>query len=380
MAEATLHHLAEAPAVSEILAADINLSRSKAVLARIPNRKKIRSIQIDITDTAASAHALKGSSCVINCSWYEFNLKAMDVSLALKAHYVDLGGLYHMTLKQLSRFEEFKRAKTLAILGIGSAPGISNMMTALITKDFNTIDTIGIYDASFDPILNGKSFLPPFSIKTLLDEHKQKAPVLLGGKLKEVPAHSLPEELEFKAPIGRAKVGAVIHSEVATLPQYLKSKKIKNLFFKIAYPATLKPQLELLEAMGFSRVTPIRLNGRDISPKAFLAELARPSATKITPQGAEDFEVLRVKAVGVSKGCALEKILDCEMRGKSGLSAGTLGVGIPAAIAALMILNRKTLISAGVAAPEATLNQDVFFKALRASGAFQFVETQIKTV
>lgn len=380
MAEATLHHLAQDPDVDEILAADIDLSRAEAVLNKIPRRKKIRPIRIDVADTAASARALKGSSCLINCSWYEYNLKAMDLSLALKSHYLDLGGLYYTTLKQLARSKEFERAGKLAILGIGSAPGISNMMALRLAKDFDSIETLGIYDASTDPALNGKNFLPPFSIKTLLDENGQKAPVFINGKIARVPAHGLPEDIEFKSPIGRVQVGAVIHSETASLPLALKSKKIKNLFFKIAYPAALKPQLEILEAMGFSKDKPVSINGSAVSPKTFLAELARQSAAQNSPPSPGDFEILRVQASGISSGRPLQKILDCEMRGFEGLSAGTLGVGIPIAIAARMILKGQTTVSRGVFPPEKVLKEDVFFAALHRLKFLNFVETQTRPV
>ena len=124
----------------------------------------------------------------------------------------------------------------------------------------------------------------------------------------------------------------------------------------------------------------MRLNGQNISPKSFLAELSRQSVSQTPFQNPEDFEILRVRAIGTSSGQFLEKILDCEMRGQNGLSAGALGVGIPAAIAAVMILKRQTSLSSGVTAPENALRQNIFFSALRASRAFQFMETRIKAV
>ena len=380
MAEGALYYLAQNPKVKSILAADIDLTRSNSLLKSIPQSKKIKPIRVDISNFNSARLALEGSDSLLNCSWYEYNLNAMDLSLALNAHYVDLGGLYHMTLKQLTKNEEFKRAKRLAVLGMGSAPGLANLMSAHIAQDFDSIDTLGIYDASFDPALDKNKLIVPFSIKTLLDEHGQKAPILLNGKFADVPAHSLAEEIDFKKPLGRMRVGTVIHSETATLPHFFKSKKIKNLFFKIGYPPALKTQLEILEAAGFSSDQPIHLNGKTISPKSFLAAMAKQNARNLSPTNGRDFEILRVKASGLSKGKSLEKTLDCEMKGNGKISAGTLGVGIPAAIAALMMIEGKTLVSSGVASPEAALSPAFVIKELSRLKTFNFVETMTRPI
>ncbi len=380
MAEGALHYLAQNPKVKSILAADIDLKKAPAILRGIPKSEKIKPVQVDVSNLKSAKLALKGVNSVLNASWYEFNLKAMDLSLALNAHYVDLGGLYHMTLKQLKKDREFKRQNRLAILGIGSAPGLSNLMAAHLAKDFDSLDTLGIYDASFDPALDKNKLIVPFSIKTLLDEHRQKAPILLNGKFVQVPAHSLAEEIDFKKPLGRMRVGTVIHSETATLPRFLKSKKVKNLFFKIGYPPALKTQLEILEAAGFSSDNPVQIEGQKISPKSFLAALAKQNAQNLSPANGKDFEILRVKASGTSQGQALEKILDCEMSGNGKISAGSLGVGIPAAIATLMMIKGQTLRSNGVFSPEEALNPVAVFKALVDLKIFNFVETVTKPI
>ena len=374
MAEAALHDLAAHPRVSEVLAADVTLSRAKSVLAKIPNKRKIKAVKIDLTDAAKAARALRGSAVVLNCAWYEYNLKAMDLSLALGAHYVDLGGLYHATLKQLARGAEFKRRGLLACLGCGSTPGITNMMVARMAPSFETIDTVGIYDASHDPSLSNDSFLPPFSIRTMLAEYVQPAPILRAGRMKDVPAHSEPETLDFKLPIGRVTAGAVIHSETATLPAYLKDKGVKNISFKIVYPDIVKRQLAMLVGMGFDKNQPIDVNGGSVSPMRFVTALAQQSAAHISGIPA-DFEILRVRVDGSRNGRPLLKIWDCEIRPTRALSAGTMGVGFAGSIAAVMLAEKKTLLDSGAAAPESVLNADVFFKELKARKVFSLVET-----
>ncbi|MBI4348360.1 MAG: saccharopine dehydrogenase NADP-binding domain-containing protein [Elusimicrobia bacterium] len=373
MAEAALHDLARSTRVSQIIAADREIGRKDAVLSKIPNRRKIKVLPLDITNTDAALRALKGTGCVINAAWYELNLKAMDLALALGAHYVDLGGLYHMTLKQLARRREFERAGLWAVLGCGSTPGITNMMVARVAREFDRIDTVGIYDASYDPTQTEDSFLPPFSIRTMLDEFVFPAPVWKGGRLASVKAHSDPDTLDFPEPIGRCQAGTVIHSEVATLPGYLRSKGVRNLAFKIVYPPAVKAQLAMLVAMGLDRDQPMQVNGHAVSPRRFLTALAQKSALGLGDEPA-DFEVLRVRVTGTAGGSALTRELDCEMKAAGPVSAGAAGVGYTASIVGQMLLAKATLRRSGVDAPESALKEDRFFEELAARRVFRLVE------
>jgi len=378
MAEATLYDLARNPLIGKIYAADLNLGRAEAVLAKIPNRRKIKPVVIDLRDTAKAAKLLKGSQAVVNCSWYEHNLKGMDLALALKAHYSDLGGLYHMTLKQLKLDAAFGKIGRVAVLGCGSTPGITNVMAAAMAEDFDSLDTVGIYDASYDPTLAEESFLPPFSIRTMMAEFEAPAPIWEDGRLKEVPAHSRAETMDFKAPIGRVSLGAVIHSEVATLPGYFKKKGVKNLCFKIAYPDSVKRQLAVASGIGLGRAEKVKFDGVCVSPLDFLTVLARQNAqtASYVPSGPpKDFEILRVKVTGKRAGAPYEKVRDCEVRPAGAIAAGTAAVGFAGSMAAIMALKGSTQFAGGAAAPESALDHALFFDEMRERKIFRMSET-----
>ncbi|MBI4387170.1 MAG: saccharopine dehydrogenase NADP-binding domain-containing protein [Elusimicrobia bacterium] len=374
MAEAALYDLARRPEVSEIVAADLHLARKEAVLSKIPNRRKIRVASVDLTRTAKAAKAMRGVQVLINAAWYEFNLKAMDLALALRAHYLDLGGLYHMTLRQLKRDREFSKAGLLGLLGCGSTPGITNMMVARMSKAFDRIDTVSIFDASYDPASAQSEFLPPFSIRTMLDEYLMPAWVLEKGRIIEIPAHSRPEPLEFRRPIGKCSAGAVIHSEAATLPGYLRRKGVRSLAFKIAYPDAVKAQLALLASMGFSKNTPLRVNGSSISPRGFITSLAQQGAAAAPPGRPADLDVLRVRMHGRRSRSPLTLEWDCEILPTQTLSAGAVGVGFTASIAAQMIVAGKTQRGAGICGPESGLRVEPFFAELAARKTFKLLE------
>ena len=60
---------------------------------------------------------------LVNSAAYRINLAAMRACLDAGCHYMDLGGLYHVTAEQLKLSAEFEQRGRLALLGIGSAPG-----------------------------------------------------------------------------------------------------------------------------------------------------------------------------------------------------------------------------------------------------------------
>src|SRR6185503_2946022 len=84
----------------------------------------------DVRETEGLARLLRGASVLVNFAPYRLNLAVMDAAIVAGCHYVDLGGLFHMTRRQLRRSAEFRRAGLLAVLGMGSAPGLTNLFAA----------------------------------------------------------------------------------------------------------------------------------------------------------------------------------------------------------------------------------------------------------
>ncbi len=99
----------------------------------------------------------------------------MRACLAAGCSYLDLGGLYWMTGRQLELADEFERAGLLALLGIGSSPGKTNLMAQRAVEVLD-VEPGQITD---DRHRGGRSrpragrdgrLRPPYAIQTLLDE------------------------------------------------------------------------------------------------------------------------------------------------------------------------------------------------------------------
>ena len=175
--------------------------------------------QVDARSTDDVARALRGCSVCVNCVDYRLNLQVMRGALAAGANYVDLGGLYHFTRRQLELHADFRGAGLTAILGIGSAPGKTNLLaSAAVERLGSKPRTLEIWAVARDPAANGHPFPAPYSVRTLLDELHMRPVVVTGGRVTEVDPLSGEAERRFPAPIGPARGIYTLHSELATLP------------------------------------------------------------------------------------------------------------------------------------------------------------------
>ncbi len=174
---------------------------------------------VDVRDPVSLQLALDGAAVCINSVDYRMNLEVMRACLAGGAHYVDLGGLFHVTRLQLELDHDFREAGLTAILGMGSAPGKSNLLARAAVERLDAEpSSMEIWAASRDPAAADHPFPAPYSVRTLLDELQMKPMVVRDGEVVETEPLSGEAEREFPEPIGRAKGIYTLHSELATLP------------------------------------------------------------------------------------------------------------------------------------------------------------------
>jgi saccharopine dehydrogenase-like NADP-dependent oxidoreductase len=198
--------------------------------------------RVDAGNADSVAAALADASVCVNCVAYRFNVPVMRGCLAAGVHYVDLGGLYHVTREQLELDEDFRRAGLSAILGLGSAPGKTNLLAAAAARRLGEDPrSLEIWAASRDPAAADHPFPAPYSVRTLLDEVQLRPIVLRGGDLSDVEPLSGGAERDFPEPVGRARGIYTLHSELATLPGALPS--LHDASFRLCLPPGLLEKL-----------------------------------------------------------------------------------------------------------------------------------------
>jgi saccharopine dehydrogenase-like NADP-dependent oxidoreductase len=175
--------------------------------------------RLDLTDHATVTGALDAAAVCVNCADYRFNVDVMQACLVSATSYVDLGGLYHVTRRQLELDDAFRSAGLTAVLGCGSAPGKTNLLArAAVDRLGDEPSELHIWAVTRDPAAAGHPLPAPYSVRTLLDELRMQPVIVRGGETVEVEPLSGEAEREFPAPIGRATGIYTLHSELATLP------------------------------------------------------------------------------------------------------------------------------------------------------------------
>ena len=197
---------------------------------------------VDARDSDSVARALDGSSVCVNCADYRLNLEVMEGALAAGAHYVDLGGLFHMTRRQLERDEEFRAAGLTAILGMGSAPGKTNLLARAAVERLGQQPTrMEIWAVTRDPAAAGHPFPAPYSVRTLVDELRMRPMIVADGRIQDVDPLSGEAERGFPEPIGPAEGIYTLHSELATLPAAYPT--LQEASFRLCLAPGLKEKL-----------------------------------------------------------------------------------------------------------------------------------------
>ena len=129
MGRITVRALAEDARVSQVTVADLSEAAAQRTIDWLERgRDKAVAAAADVRDSDGLARLLRGADVVLNATDYPFNLDVMRAALAARIPYADLGGLFHMTRRQYELHGAFAEASLTAVLGIGSTPGITNVL------------------------------------------------------------------------------------------------------------------------------------------------------------------------------------------------------------------------------------------------------------
>jgi lysine 6-dehydrogenase len=355
--------------VKEIVIADLDLDGARKVADSL-GRPGAVAVKADVTDHAALVNLVRGAGAVINSVQYYFNIPVMKACLEARTHYVDLGGLFHTTRKQLEMHDEFRKAGLLAVLGLGSCPGIANVQARAVADTLDTVESIRIYNGATPDM--GDSLAWAYSIQTIFDEITQPPMVFRDGRFQETATLGEEELYRFQDPIGVSKVHLSLHSEVATLPLTYGAKGIKECFFKISffgYSEKALRQLQFLAQIGLASAEPVEVRGVRMKPRDVLVEVLK-RAPQTERKGSLGFKDIVTEVRGTRGGKLVVGKVEttCWPHKEWGVSGGTVLVASPPAIVARW-LARGEIKQAGVLPPELAVDAAAFFRDLEARGA-----------
>ncbi|MCS7126433.1 MAG: saccharopine dehydrogenase NADP-binding domain-containing protein [Aigarchaeota archaeon] len=345
--------------VEEVEIGDIDEEKSRKLIKDLSDGR-VQYKHIDVTDVAGLSEEMKRYDVTINSTWYQYNLHVTKAAISSKSRLIDLGGLYHMTLRQLELDEEARKAGASILIGCGEDPGISNIMIKHIADMFDEVDSIWIRDGDRDlkplerPIFK-------FSIRTIVDEWVKNAVIFRDGRFEEVPPLSGIESFDFPEPVGRLMVAYSIHSELATIPRTIK-KGLRYVDFKLSENFEL---VNLLRSLGFLsddliNIDNLKIAVRELTVKLLSRLMMEPSMEF------EDATCILVKVKGVRNGVETVHTMYALSRSRSDwrATASSYITGVPPSIVARMMV-RGELEFYGVQPPETCIPTLKFLSILK---------------
>ena len=363
MSAITVKDLAQSPDVKEVIVADVNFEKARKIAKE--NGPKCRAVYCDVSDHDNLLEVIKGADCVCNGCTYKVNLDVMRGCLAAGVHYTDLGGLYHMTKKQMELDEEFKKAGLTAVISMGGTPGTINVLARYAVDRMDTVETVRCLNGCGDWTKTTEVFSVPYSIKTIMEEFTTNPYEFLDGKHVAVEPRSGVELIDFPKPLGPAYANYTIHSEPATMPVVWKDKGIKNVEFKLALDPDFRDKVCFLADIGFASFEEIEIKeGVKASPAEMLDAVLK-RLPKDPNAEVKDCDILRAEVIGKKDGKTIIYTVDSIARESKlyNCSSTELNTGVPPSIVAQMIVKGE-ITERGALPPEKAVPPEKYFEEL----------------
>ncbi|MEA2435108.1 MAG: hypothetical protein QOG54_2565 [Actinomycetota bacterium] len=350
-----------ASGVEEVIVADRAKSRIDAVVRTAGGSAS--GAEVNAADHEALVALLRGADVVANCTNYDLNPSVMKAAAAAKTNYLDLGGLYRGTRRQLDLAPEIEDAGIICLLGMGSTPGTMNVMAAAAAERLDEIHEIHLRCGGMDPQPSAAPLPAPYAIDTILDEFTLPAVVVSLGELKEIPAATEDEAFPFADPVGMQNAIATLHSELATMPRTFGGRGLSEVTFKVAVGDDFISKYRQVTRLGLADTSPIELaDGTRVIPRDVLKAKALAHPQEFS---GKDVESLVVVMRGARNGSPLEIRVEEVSFPNDDYEVGgaDANTGIPPSIVAQMLANGEVK-GAGVFAPEEVVPHEPYFAAL----------------
>jgi saccharopine dehydrogenase-like NADP-dependent oxidoreductase len=335
----------------EITIGELRLDPAMGLLRALGAPERV--VRVDVADPASLAAALRDTDVVLNATLMRHNVAVTDAAIRAGVHLVDLGSYYPETLEQLDRHAAAEQAGCRIVPGCGVAPGLTNIVARLGADELESVESIRLYSYITHPL-----WTSPGIVITRFDASTGTSVVYEDGALVEHPSFSEPEHIDFPSPYGRQEVHLVPHPEPVTLPRYID---VRNVVFKVGYPAEENRRIKVLLELGFDREAPVDVAGVSISPRQFAASYIGSRGITATDRSAN---VKQVCVDGQQDGRPVTVVYDFAVE-QTGRSASSTITGTVAAIAADLVARGGPT---GVHPPEGAFDPRAFLDALATRG------------
>ncbi len=343
--------LAAQDIISEVIIGDWNIEKAEKLAKELG--PKVSAVKVNAEEEGSIKAALKGCDIVLNCigPFYKTVKKILSTVIELKINYVDVCDDVDVTIDILNMDAQAKKADVMALIGMGSSPGISNLLGKFAAENLlDETDSIDFFHAHGGETIEGEGVIGHrFHCMTI------DVPMFLDGKLKyvkyfEPDGIALRQTFEFPV-LGEVPLYPYPHPEQVTMPRYIKTKQVTNKGSVI--PNEYYNLTRDLCGLGLASKEPLNVKGVTVTPYDFAMAYIIKQRDKI----------LKETNFGKQRGC-LSVVVKGKKNGKyreyrfhlaSRSEALGEGTGIPAAMGVLLMQMGK-IKTKGVLPPEGCVN------------------------
>ncbi len=283
---------------------------------------------------------------VINVALPYQDLTIMDACTQCGIDYLDTANYEHPDTakfeykEQWKRDEQFKEANSMALLGSGFDPGVTNVFCAYAQKHyFDEIHTIDILDCNAGD--HGYPFATNFNPEINLREVSAKGRYWEDGKWIETEPMEIMHVWDYPE-IGEKESYLLYHEEMESLVKHIKG--LKRIRFFMTFGESYLTHLKCLENVGMLGIKEVEHKGQKIVPMEFLATLLPDPASLGKRTTGKTNIGIYAKGIknGQEKTVYIYQVSDHEACYAEVLSQGvSYTTGVPAMIGAKLMLEQK---------------------------------------
>ena len=282
---------------------------------------------------------------VINVALPYQDLTIMDACSTCKVDYLDTANYEHPDTakfeykEQWARDDDFKKANSMALLGCGFDPGVTNIFCAYAQKHyFDEIETIDILDCNAGD--HGYPFATNFNPEINLREVSAKGRYWENGKWIETEPMEIKQVWDYPE-IGPKDSYLLYHEEMESLVKNIKG--LKRIRFFMTFGESYLTHMKCLQNVGMLGIEPVEHKGQKIIPIEFLKTLL-PDPASLGPRTKGKTNI-GIVATGYKDGkkrtIYIYQVSDHQECYKEVLSqAVSYTTGVPAMIGAKLMLDK----------------------------------------
>ncbi len=302
-------------------------------------------VDADNVDELVDLIKKTNADIVINVALPYQDLTIMDACSKCGVDYLDTANYEHPDTakfeykEQWARDEDFKKTNSMALLGCGFDPGVTNIFCAYAQKHyFDEIETIDILDCNAGD--HGYPFATNFNPEINLREVSAKGRYWENGKWIETEPMEIKQVWDYPE-IGPKDSYLLYHEEMESLVKHIKG--LKRIRFFMTFGESYLTHMKCLQNVGMLGIEPVEHKGQKIVPIEFLKTLL-PDPASLGPRTKGKTNI-GIVATGYKDGkkrtIYIYQVSDHQECYKEVLSqAVSYTTGVPAMIGAKLMLDK----------------------------------------